>query len=103
VQPIIALQVVFALPLGIVVTSQRVSRREWAGAAVVVLGLAVFLAVSNPAAGRNDAPNGTWLLTSLTVAATASVLAIVGYRLPRAARPLCSVPRLASSSASKPP
>jgi hypothetical protein len=81
VQPIISLQVVFALPLGIALTHQQVSRREWVGAATVVGGLAVFLAVSNPTAGRGDAPSKTWLLTSLAVAATAGSLAVVGYRL----------------------
>jgi drug/metabolite transporter (DMT)-like permease len=81
VQSIISLQVVFALPLGIALTGQHVSRREWAGAGAAVVGLAAFLAVSNPAASRTDVPAGTWLLTGLVVAGGAGLLAVVGYRL----------------------
>src|SRR5215831_20196938 len=38
VQPIVSLQVVFALPLGIWITNQRVGRREWLGAGAVLIG-----------------------------------------------------------------
>jgi drug/metabolite transporter (DMT)-like permease len=85
VQPIISLQVVFALPLGIVLTGQVVGRREWIGAAAVVAGLAVFLATSDPSAGRDDAPGRTWLVASLIVAAVSVTLAVLGsHRRPGA-------------------
>jgi len=80
VQPIISLQIVFALPLGVVLTGQHVHRRQWLGAIAVVAGLAVFLAVSNPSAGRDSAPRATWVLASLSVAVGASLLVVVGRR-----------------------
>jgi drug/metabolite transporter (DMT)-like permease len=80
VQPIISLQIVFALPLGVVLTGQHVHRRQWLGAIAVVAGLAVFLAVSNPSAGRESAPRATWILATLSVVVVAALLAVVGRR-----------------------
>jgi drug/metabolite transporter (DMT)-like permease len=80
VQPIISLQLVLALPLGIVLTNQRVHRREWLGAAAVIVALAAFLALSNPTSGRGGAPGTTWLLAGLGVVAIATVLAALGAR-----------------------
>src|SRR5690349_9617728 len=56
VQPVMSLQVVLALPLGVLVAHQRVKRSEVVAALGVAGGLVVFLAVSHPAAGRPDAP-----------------------------------------------
>jgi drug/metabolite transporter (DMT)-like permease len=80
VQPIISLQIVFALPLGVVLTGQHVHRRQWLGAIAVVAGLAVFLAVSNPSAGRDSASSVTWVLAGLSVAIVAALLVAVGRR-----------------------
>jgi drug/metabolite transporter (DMT)-like permease len=89
VQPIVALQVVFALPLGVALTGQHVHRREWLGAAAVVVGLAVFLGVSDPSAGRDGAPAGTWLLAGLAVAVASAALAALGARRPPAVKAAC--------------
>lgn len=43
VQPLLVTTVVFALPLGYFLTSQRIAQREIAGAAGIVLGLAAFV------------------------------------------------------------
>src|SRR5262249_34597352 len=42
IQPLLVTTIVFALPLGYFLTSQVIHRREVLGAAVVVLGLAIF-------------------------------------------------------------
>lgn len=86
VQPLISLQVVFALPLGVWITNQRVGRREWVGAAAVVAGLAVFLGFANPAAGRTDVPGPVWVAATIGVAALAGALALFGRRVRPAAR-----------------
>jgi drug/metabolite transporter (DMT)-like permease len=86
VQPLLSLQVVFALPLGAWITNQQVGRREWLGALAVVAGLGVFLAVSDPAAGRTDAPGSVWVAATVVVAGVAAGLALVGRRAQPATR-----------------
>jgi drug/metabolite transporter (DMT)-like permease len=75
IQPLLVTTIVFALPLGYLITAQHVGRREIGGAVVVVLGLAVFALVGDPAGGRANAPNGEWAI------AVAVVLALVGVLL----------------------
>jgi hypothetical protein len=77
VQPILALSVVFSLPLGARLSDQRVSRRQLLMAAVVTAGLGAFLAFSDPAGGRNDAPFGDWLIVA-AVATAVCVPLVVG-------------------------
>jgi drug/metabolite transporter (DMT)-like permease len=82
VQPVLALQVVFALPLGARLSHQRIGRREVFGAAVVTAGIALFLILSNPTGGRDDAPFDEWLITFAASAAVCGglVLAARGRR-----------------------
>jgi drug/metabolite transporter (DMT)-like permease len=84
VQPIVSLQVVFALPLGIWITSQRVGRREWLGAVAVLVALAVFLGVSNPEAGRVTVPTGVWIAAVVAVTVLVAAIALFGWRRPPA-------------------
>jgi drug/metabolite transporter (DMT)-like permease len=63
VQPLLVTTVVFALPLGVKFSGQRVGRREILGAALVVGGLAIFVVLNNPDKGRSDAPFGDWVIT----------------------------------------
>ena len=84
VQPIVSLQVVIALPLGIWITSQRVGRREWFGAVAVLVALAVFLGVSNPAAGRTTVPTGVWIAAAVVVAALVAAIVLFGRHRPSA-------------------
>jgi drug/metabolite transporter (DMT)-like permease len=56
VQPLLVTTIVFALPLGYFLTGQHVGQREIIGAAVVVVGLAVFTLVGDPAGGKDNAP-----------------------------------------------
>ena len=84
VQPIVSLQVVFALPLGIWITNQRVGRREWFGAVAVIVALAVFLGVSNPAAGRTTVPTAVWIAAMAAVAVLVVAIALFGWHRPPA-------------------
>ena len=84
VQPIISLQVVFALPLGVWITHQQVGRREWFGAAAVLVALGVFLAVANPSAGRTSVPTAVWITATVAVAALVGALTLFGSRRPPA-------------------
>jgi len=80
VQPVLAMTVVFALPLGARLTGQRVGRREVAGALAVSAGLGVFLVVSDPAGGVGDAPLHQWLVAGGACAALSAALVAAGLR-----------------------
>lgn len=84
VQPIVSLQVVIALPLGIWITSQRVGKREWLGAVAVLVALGVFLGVSNPAAGRVTVPTGIWIAAAVVVAVLVAAIVLFGRHRPPA-------------------
>src|SRR4029453_15722955 len=62
IQPLLVTTVVFALPLGYVLTQQQVGRREIGGAAVIVLGLALFAIYGDPAGGKENAPGDEWAI-----------------------------------------
>lgn len=79
VQPLMVSSVLFALPLGVWLTHQRVGRREILGALAVVLGLTAFMAVANPSGGRADAPGFEWAITGGVVGAAAVGLTVAGW------------------------
>ena len=62
IQPLLVTTIVFALPLGYFLTNQEIHRREVVGAAVVVLGLAVFTGVGEAAEGNDNAPAREWAI-----------------------------------------
>jgi hypothetical protein len=80
VQPLLVTTIVFALPLGYLLTSQVIHRREVYGAAVVVLGLAIFTVVGDAADGNDNAPAGEWAVAVLAFSAIALVLFVLGGR-----------------------
>jgi drug/metabolite transporter (DMT)-like permease len=80
VQPLLAVTIVFALPLGAAIAGQRIESRQMAGALAVTGGLAVFLVVSEPSGGRDDAPLGDWLPAGAILAAVTVALFAAGAR-----------------------
>src|SRR4051812_27978069 len=78
IQPLLVTTIVFALPLGYFLTAQHVGRREIAGAVVVVLGLAVFTFVGDPAGGRANATSGQWVIVILAVIVLVGLLMAFG-------------------------
>jgi drug/metabolite transporter (DMT)-like permease len=80
VQPVLATTVVFSLPLGARLTSQRIGPRDVVAALVVTAGLAAFLVLSDPSGGRDDAPVRDWLLAAVPIAAACAVLVGAGWR-----------------------
>lgn len=82
VQPLLVTTIVFALPLGYFLTSQEVNRREILGAAVVVLGLAVFTVVGDAAEGNDNAPAREWAVAVLVFGAISGVLLLLGRHGP---------------------
>lgn len=80
IQPLLVTTIVFALPLGYLLTSQVVHRKEILGAVVVVFGLAVFMVVGDAADGVDNAPASEWAIAVAVFSAIAVVLLVLGGR-----------------------
>ena len=80
IQPLLVTTIIWALPLGYFLTSQAVTRRHGLGAAIVVVGLAVFASVGDPAGGVDDAPTADWISAYLVIAAVCVGIMLFGRR-----------------------
>jgi drug/metabolite transporter (DMT)-like permease len=80
IQPLLVTTVVFALPLGYFLTGQHVGRREIAGAAVAIVGLALFAIFGDPAGGNDTAPNNEWAIAIAALAVVCAVLFVTAGR-----------------------
>ena len=80
IQPLLVTTIVFALPLGYLLTGQVVNRAEIVAAAFVVAGLAVFAVVGDAAAGNDSAPGWEWAMAIAVLAAGAGALLVAGGR-----------------------
>jgi drug/metabolite transporter (DMT)-like permease len=78
IQPLLVATVVFALPLGWLLTNQRVGRREVGGAAVILLGLALFTIYGDPAGGNDNAANDEWAIAILLLSVLCAALLVLG-------------------------
>jgi drug/metabolite transporter (DMT)-like permease len=82
IQPLLVTTIVFALPLGYLLTSQVIHRREVVGAGIVVLGLAVFTVVGDAAEGVDNAPASEWAIAVAVFGAISVALLYLGGRGP---------------------
>ena len=80
IQPLLVMTIVFALPLGYFLTSQHVGRKEVLGAAVIVVGLALFAIYGDPAGGRENAPGSEWAIAIAIIVVVCAVLLAFGGR-----------------------
>jgi drug/metabolite transporter (DMT)-like permease len=80
IQPLLVTTVVFALPLGYLLTHQLVGRREVVGAGVIVLGLALFAYFGDPAGGNENAPGEEWAIAIVVIALVSGALLALGRR-----------------------
>jgi drug/metabolite transporter (DMT)-like permease len=74
VQPLLVTTIVWALPLGYLLTNQQVVRRQVLGAAVVVVGLAMFVLVGDPDAGDDNASASAFVLAAAVVGVIVALL-----------------------------
>lgn len=88
VQPLLVSGLLFALPLGAWLAHSRLTVRDWLAAAATCIGLAVFLEVSNPAAGTDNVRNAVWVALLLGDAALTGMLLLAGWRRARRQRAL---------------
>ena len=80
IQPLLVMTIVFALPLGYFLTSQRVGRKEVIGAAVIVVGLALFAVFGDAAGGRENAPGSEWAIAIAVIIVLCVGLMLFGGR-----------------------
>ena len=78
VQPVLATTIVFALPLGVWLSHQRISRRDVLAAVAVTVGLGAFLLFADPGGGRSSVPTGEWLIAGGAVLGAVAGLVIAG-------------------------
>jgi drug/metabolite transporter (DMT)-like permease len=80
IQPLLVTTVVWALPLGYFLTHQTIGVRHVAGAAIIVVGLALFASFGDPAAGVDDAPGSDWAAAILVILALCGALLLFANR-----------------------
>ena len=80
VQPLLVLGLLFALPIGARMAGAKISRRDLLAAAALCAGLALFLAVANPAAGQPSTRPQTWAALLAVGCGVALLLALAGRR-----------------------
>lgn len=87
VQPIVATELAFAIPIAILRRRRRASRREWLGIAFVLCGIAAFLVAASPGPGISQPSLADWLRTVVpaSVAVVAAVLVAQVRKGPRRA------------------
>jgi drug/metabolite transporter (DMT)-like permease len=84
VQPLLATNVVFALPLGAWLTDAEIGRRQVIGAVTVTVGLAMFVVVVDASGGENDASATGWLVSFAVIGAVSAALIVAARgRRPR--------------------
>ncbi len=80
IQPLLVTTVVFALPLGYLLTKQHVGRREVIGAAVIIIGLGLFVYFGDPAGGNENASNSQWAIAIGLLSVLSVLLLVFGNR-----------------------
>jgi drug/metabolite transporter (DMT)-like permease len=80
VQPLLVTTVIWALPLGYFLTHQTIGRREVIGAAIIVVGLALFASFGDPAAGVDDAPGSDWAASIVVIVIACVALLLFANR-----------------------
>lgn len=78
IQPLLVTTIVFALPLGWLLTNQHIGRREIGGALVIVLGLAFFAIFGHPAGGKENAANDEWAVAIIVLVVICALLLVLG-------------------------
>ena len=88
VQSLTALSLVIALPLGALLTAQRIGKRELSGAGLTLVGIVIFVAAGQPQGGTSHPSAASWWVAILVIFALVAGLVVVGARFSGAAKAL---------------
>jgi drug/metabolite transporter (DMT)-like permease len=88
VQSLTALSLVLALPLGALLTNQKIGRREVAGASLTLVGIVFFISAGQPQGGTTHPSAASWWAACLISGALVLGLFMVGQRFTGAAKAL---------------
>ncbi len=88
VAPVVATDLLFALPVAARWAGRPMRPRDWAGCGLAAGGVAVFLGVAAPGPGRADAPLRAWALAFAAVTLLAGAAATLAGRAGHRARPV---------------
>jgi drug/metabolite transporter (DMT)-like permease len=80
VQPIVVLELAFAIPFGILRRHRHAGPREWAGILAVMAGVSLFLLSANPAGGVQSPPTVQWIESLVPVGIVSFLCVVVGSR-----------------------
>ncbi len=80
IQPLLVTTVVWALPLGYFLAHQAVGGREMVGAAIIVVGLALFASFGDPASGVDNAARSDWAASVLVIGTACAALLLFANR-----------------------
>jgi drug/metabolite transporter (DMT)-like permease len=80
VQSLMALSLVFALPLGVRLTGQHVGRRSIIGAGTTLLGIILLVAIGQPQGGISEPGATAWWTAGLVVVGLVIVLVLLARR-----------------------
>lgn len=83
VEPIMAANVLFALPLAALWRRKRLGVREWVGAVALLVGLAAFIGAGDPHGGHtSQLPWPNWVLSGGSIVLLAALLVLAARRRP---------------------
>ncbi|HET6873205.1 MAG TPA: DMT family transporter [Acidimicrobiales bacterium] len=88
VQPIVVLELAFAIPFGILRRHRHAGLREWAGILAVMTGISIFELAANPGGGVNNPPTTQWLESLVPVGAVAFACVAIGSTRRGTTRPM---------------
>lgn len=81
IQPLLVCGLLFALPLEAWLAGVRLHRQDWVAAALVCLGLAVFLVLADPARGHDNVHLRVWIPLLVSAAVVSALLVLGALRL----------------------